>query len=164
VARSGDGGKSFTPVRVSEDGWEINACPVTGPGLSVDSRGQIAVVWFAGGDRPGLYYAASTDHGVSYSQRRQIDSTRNMGKHAQTVALSDGRLLVAWDEKLEKMRIVIGVLDLRKGLLQKSAMREGASYPSIAFGDKTVVIAGMQSATQDILLEANLLQAISGTQ
>jgi len=163
VARSENGGKSFTPVKVSEDGWEINACPVTGPGLSVDNQGQVAVVWFAGGEgQQGLFYAASSDHGASYSARRQLDSTRNLGKHAQTIALSDGRLLVAWDEKIEKMRIVMGVLDLQKGLLQKSAMHEEASYPAIAFGHKSVVIAGMRSATQDILLEAEPLAGIPG--
>ena len=163
VARSEDGGKSFEPVRVSEDRWEINACPVTGPGLSINSRGQIAVVWFTGGDKQGLYYSASADHGISYSGRRQLDSTANLGKHAQTVALSDGRLLVAWDEKAEKMRTVIGVLDLRKGLFQKSVMRDEVTYPAIAFGNKTVVIAGMKSATQDILLEAEPLEAMART-
>ncbi|HKS39389.1 MAG TPA: sialidase family protein [Blastocatellia bacterium] len=154
VARSSDGGKSFTPVKVSEDGWEINACPVTGPGLSVDSRGQIAVVWFTGGDRQGLYYSASTNHGASYSPRKLLESNQNMGKHAQAVALSDGRVFVAWDEKMEKVKVVGGFLDLHKGLLQKSLSRDEASYPVIAFNGKTVVIAGMQSATQDIWMQA----------
>jgi Neuraminidase (sialidase) len=153
VARSSDGGKSFTPVKVSEDGWEINACPVTGPGLSVDSRGQIAVVWFTGGDRQGLYYAASTNHGASYSPRKLLESNQNMGKHAQAVALSDGRVFVAWDEKMEKVKVVGGLLDLQKGLLQRSLSRDEASYPMIAFNGKTVVIAGMQSAPQDIWMQ-----------
>jgi hypothetical protein len=154
VARSDTSGKTFTPTRVSKDGWDINACPVTGPGLSVDSRGQVTVVWFTGGDAQGLYYAASINHGASYSPRRLIDSSQSMAKHAQTVALSDGRVLVAWDEKAEKMQIVIGILNLQKGSLQKSVSREGASYPAIAFNDKTIVIAGMQSAMADILLES----------
>lgn len=153
VARSSDRGKSFAPVKVSEDGWEINACPVTGPGLSVDSRGQIAVVWFTGGDRQGLYYAASTNHGASYSPRKLLESNQNMGKHAQAVALADGRVFVAWDEKMEKVKVVGGLLDLQKGLLQKSVTRDEASYPAIAFNGKTVVITGMQSGSQDIWLQ-----------
>lgn len=154
VARSADGGKTFTPVKVSEDGWEVNACPVTGPGLSVDSRGQIAVIWFTGGDKQGLYYAASVNHGASYSPRKFIESSQNMGKHAQAVALSDGRVFVAWDEKMEKVKVVGGLLDLQKGLLQKSVLRDEASYPVIAFNGKTVVIAGMQSAPQDIWMQS----------
>ncbi len=154
VARSSDGGKSFAPVKVSEDGWEINACPVTGPGLSVDSRGQIAVVWFTGGDRQGLYYAASTNKGASYSPRRLLESNQNMGKHAQAVALSDGRVFIAWDEKTEKVKVVGALLDLQKGLLQKSVLRDEASYPVIAFNGKTVVIAGMLSAPQDIWMQS----------
>lgn len=153
VARSNDRGKSFVPVKVSEDGWEVNACPVTGPGLSVDSRGQVAVVWFTGGDRQGLYYAASTNHGASYSGRRLLESNQNMGKHAQAVALADGRVFVAWDEKMEKVQVVGGLLDLQKGRLQKSVTRDEASYPAIAFNGKTIVITGMQSAPQDIWLQ-----------
>ena len=153
VARSSDGGKNFAPVKVSEDGWEINACPVTGPGLSVDSRGQIAVVWFTGGEQQGLYYAASTNHGASYSPRRLLESNQNMGKHAQAVALSDGRVFIVWDEKMEKVKVVGALLDLQKGLLQKSVTRDEASYPAIAFNGKTIVITGMQSAPQDIWMQ-----------
>lgn len=158
VARSEDGGKNFKPVKVSEDRWEINACPVTGPGLSVDSRGRIAVIWFAGGDKQGLFYAASSDHGASYSSRKQLESAQNLGKHAQTIALPDGRLLVAWDEKTEKVRIITGTLDLQKGTFEKREPREEASYPVIAFGSKTIVLAGMLTATRDVLLEAEPLE------
>ena len=155
VARSVDGGKSFTPLKVSEDRWDINACPVTGPGMCIDRDGQVIVVWFTGGgDRQGLYYATSADHGASYSPRRLLETSQNLGKHAQTVALPGGRILVAWDEKVEKMRIVRGVLDLAKGALQKRLVREESSYPTIAVSDKAVIVAGMQNSTQDILLQA----------
>jgi Neuraminidase (sialidase) len=167
VARSENGGKSFALTKVSEDGWDINACPVTGPGLSIDRKGKIAVIWFTGGGSQGLYYAASANHGASYTARRQLESTQNLGKHAQAVALSDGRLLVAWDEKADKIRIVTGILDLQKGSFRKSVARDEASYPSIAFGNKTMVIAGMQTATQDILLESVSLEptaALAGKQ
>jgi hypothetical protein len=66
VARSTDAGISFKTTTVSADRWDINACPVTGPALSVDLRDQIHVIWFTGGGgKPGLYYAASEDHGES---------------------------------------------------------------------------------------------------
>jgi hypothetical protein len=46
VARSADGGKTFsTPVRVSEDGWQIAGCPDDGPALAVDESGTLHVVW-----------------------------------------------------------------------------------------------------------------------
>ncbi len=161
VARSENGGKSFATAKVSEDRWDINACPVTGPGLSVDRKGKIAVVWFTGGNNQGLYYAASANHGASYTARRQLESTQNLGKHAQAVALSDGRLLVAWDEKADKIRITTGILDLQTGEFRKSVARDEASYPSIASGNKMMVIAGMQTATQDIWLESSALEQVA---
>ncbi|HJQ70565.1 MAG TPA: sialidase family protein [Blastocatellia bacterium] len=161
VARSVDGGKSFTPVRVSADKWEINACPVTGPGLSIGRDGRITVVWFTGGDRQGLYYATSGDHGSAYSPSALIDTSRNLGKHAQALALPDGRVFIAWDEKADKMQIVRGVLDLSKGVLKKYLVKEESSYPTIAFGGRTVVIAGMDGASHDILLQPEFIDEIT---
>ena len=38
---SKDGGRSFTSVRVSEDGWAINGCPDDGPAIALDRRGDV---------------------------------------------------------------------------------------------------------------------------
>jgi hypothetical protein len=162
VARSTDGGKSFTPVRVSADNWEINACPVTGPSICISSDGKLTVIWFTGGERQGLYYATSGDQGRSFSPRRLLETSQNLGKHAQTVALPDGRIFIAWDEKAEKMQIVRGVLDLRKQALEKRVVREESSYPTIAVSERTVVIAGMQNALRDILLQPEFIRDITG--
>ena len=161
VARSLDGGKSFTPVRVSADNWEINACPVTGPGVCIGSDGRITVIWFTGGDRQGLYYATSGDKGASYSSAVLLETSQNLGKHAQAAALPDGRVFIVWDEKAEKIQIVRGVLDPAKGMLEKRLVREESSYPTIAFGGRTVVIAGMQNAARDILLQPESMEDIS---
>src|SRR5215475_2148051 len=68
IARSRDGGKTFARTAVSEDRWEINGCPVDGPSFSLNSRGAITVVWFmGGGERPGLYYATSTNGGKTFT-------------------------------------------------------------------------------------------------
>jgi hypothetical protein len=162
VARSVDGGNSFIPVKASQDRWEINACPVTGPGICIGRDGQVAVVWFTGGDGQGLYYATSVDHGASYSPRRQLETSRNLGKHAQAAALPNGKILIAWDEKAEKLQSVWGVLDLQKGVLQKRLAREESSYPTIALGNRTAVLAGMQNATQDVLLRLESIEYLTG--
>jgi hypothetical protein len=122
----------------------------------------VAIVWFTGGgERPGLYYAASGNHGESYSHRKLLETTRNLGKHAQVAPLPDGSILIAWDEKAEKMQIVRGVLDLRKERLEKRVVREESSYPAIAVGERTVVVVGMQNAAQDILLEAESIREMT---
>ena len=125
------------------------------------ATGRIAVIWFTGGDRQGLYYATSGDQGASYSPSVLLETSQNLGKHAQAVALPDGRIFIVWDEKAEKIQIVRGVLDLSKGMLQKRLVREESSYPTIAFGSRTVAIAGMQNATRDILLQPELMEGIN---
>jgi hypothetical protein len=45
-------GKWSTPVTVSNDGWQIDACPVNGPAISASGR-NVAVAWFT----------VTTDHG-----------------------------------------------------------------------------------------------------
>lgn len=43
--------------RVSEDGWEIDACPHHGGALAIDSEGSRHIVWFTGAEKsPGLHY------------------------------------------------------------------------------------------------------------
>ena len=45
-AMSRDHGASFSePVRVSEDGWAIDACPDDGPALAADPHGSAHIVW-----------------------------------------------------------------------------------------------------------------------
>jgi len=152
VARSTDAGKSFATTRVSADGWDINACPVTGPALCLDSRDQVHVVWFTGGgDKPGLYYASSGDHGSSYSPRKLLDPDQKLGKHAQAVAQPDGQLLVAWDDQLEGPVTFFGVLDPRTGLTRRSRAHERLSYPTLAANKAIAIIAGLSGAN-DVLL------------
>ncbi|TXH36722.1 MAG: exo-alpha-sialidase [Burkholderiaceae bacterium] len=43
--------------RVSEDGWEIDACPHHGGAIAVDAKGGRHLAWFTGAEKsPGLHY------------------------------------------------------------------------------------------------------------
>ena len=54
--------------RVSEDDWQINACPHHGPSLSISAAGTYHVTWYTNGKaRKGLFYARSTDGGKTFS-------------------------------------------------------------------------------------------------
>jgi hypothetical protein len=158
VASSGNGGKTFQKTIVSHDQWDINACPIAGPSLCIGSKDQVYIVWFTGsGDRPALYYAGSSNHGVSYSPRKLLDASRTFGKHAQAVPLSDGKVIVAWEGQAEHPVIFRGILDIRQGLQNKSVARQQATYPTLAVNTKTAVIAGLQSS-QDIFVNADDIQ------
>jgi hypothetical protein len=103
LATSRDGGRSFAaPVRVSEDGWAINACPDDGPALAVDAGGTVHVAWptVLGGDNPrGAIFYASTRDGQRFTPRQQVATLGGpKPSHPQVVVDGRGRVFVAWDE------------------------------------------------------------------
>jgi hypothetical protein len=150
VARSYDGGRSFIPGVVSRDGWEVPGCPVAGPALSLDSQDKIAVVWFTGGgERPGLYFATSTDQGTTWSARRLLDPERKLGKHAHAVPAGN-RILVAWDDLGESKLTAWGVIDFERSVVRRIASRPGIIYPTVATNQNGVFVAGAQISVPDI--------------
>lgn len=75
VSSTIDGGNTFAPPSiVSDDRWQIAACPVSGAGLAVDAKNTLSVVWFTAGQAgtPGMYTAQSSDGGASFSPRALI--------------------------------------------------------------------------------------------
>ena len=54
--------------RVSNDDWQISACPHHGPSLSISPAGTYHVAWYTNGKaRKGLFYARSDDEGRTFS-------------------------------------------------------------------------------------------------
>jgi hypothetical protein len=54
--------------RVSNDDWQINACPHHGPSLTISADGTYHVAWYTNGKaRKGLFYAHSRDGGRTFS-------------------------------------------------------------------------------------------------
>jgi hypothetical protein len=54
--------------RVSNDDWQIAACPHHGPSLSISAAGTYHTTWFTNGKaRKGLFYARSQDEGRTFS-------------------------------------------------------------------------------------------------
>jgi hypothetical protein len=54
--------------RVSNDDWQISACPHHGPSLSISATGTYHVSWYTNGKaRKGLFYARSQDEGRTFS-------------------------------------------------------------------------------------------------
>jgi hypothetical protein len=109
-AMSRDGGRTFSsPVRVSEDGWEINACPDDGPSIAVDRTGAAHIVWPTvitnGGALEGALFHASTRDGKTFTRRSRV-LTMGSPKPSHPAATVDagGRLVVAWDEVIGGQR------------------------------------------------------------
>jgi hypothetical protein len=145
---SRDGGRTFSePVRVSDDGWVLDGCPENGPGMVVDRRGTIHLVWptlipaVNAGSEPtlGLFYSTSSD-GRRFSPRRQI-LTEGLPRHPQVAVGTDGRLMAAWDEEANGTRRIAGAVSAADGL-------DGVRFSRVPIGDaergENPVVAGVE--------------------
>jgi hypothetical protein len=85
------------PVRVSHDGWEVDACPHHGPALAVGADGTRHLAWFNDGpERHGLFYARMDPAG-------QLSPPLGFGNYdAQaghpSVVVVGTRVFLAWKE------------------------------------------------------------------
>lgn len=109
---SRDGGRTFSePVRVSEDRWAISGCPDDGPAMAVDQLGTVHMVWpttLDGAEPEGaLFYSSSVD-GVTYAERTRVPTLgQSKPTHPQIVVDAKGRVMVAWDEFTEGLRVAL---------------------------------------------------------
>jgi hypothetical protein len=116
---STDGGQSFThPQRISNDNWVISGCPHTGPAMTENKEG-LHFAWYTGGTPKGSFYTRSSDNGKSFVAH---DSVSARGSHPQLATLSNGELLIAWDETIPQS----GKLYSRIGIQKRTA--EGKSF------------------------------------
>jgi hypothetical protein len=152
-ATSRDGGRSFSaPVRVSEDGWAIDACPDDGPAMAVDASGTVHLAWptVIGGDNPrGAIFYASTRDGRRFTKRQQVETLGGpKPSHPQIVVDSHRRVFVAWDE-LANGRQTAAVREVRAdatgpttfGRIVMLSSTESGIYPALAATGNRVLAA-----------------------
>jgi len=90
-------GKS-QPVRVSNDNWEVDACPHHGPAISIASDGVYHFVWFNNApERHGLFYAYSSDQGKNFSVPMNFGNFKAQASHPYVLSLGQ-RVFIAWKE------------------------------------------------------------------
>lgn len=109
VAVSNDNGANFSkPTVVSDDQWQLNACPVSGAAMAFDALSQLQVAWFTAGiaGEPGIYQAASKDAGATFSSRIKIFDGMISGQPI-FLADKDKSLRVFWeaDGKIMQTRL-----------------------------------------------------------
>ena len=150
-AMSRDGGQTFSaPVRVSEDGWAIDACPDDGPAMAVDAGGTVHLVWptVLGGNNPqgAIFYASTTD-GQHFTPKQRV-ATLGGAKpsHPQIVVDGQRRVFVAWDEHtggkqtaaLREVRADAKGAATFGSIVTLSSGGSGI-YPALAAGDRRVL-------------------------
>lgn len=104
VASMENGGASFSDYAIiSDDQWQINACPVSGAPLKIDEENNLKIVWFTSGKagNPGLYFSESNDGGKTFAARKAvfenlISGTANLladgGGKLRAIFESDGKI------------------------------------------------------------------------
>jgi len=91
-------GKWAAGVPVSNDGWEIDGCPVNGPAISSNGR-NVAVAWFTSPkEKSQVNLALSTDGGKAFGKPVRIDGGNTSGR-VDVVSLASGGAIVSWVER-----------------------------------------------------------------
>ncbi len=85
------------PMPVSDDGWQIEGCPINGP--SIDSNGgRTALAWFSAAQNvPVVKLAFSDDDGRSFGEGIRIDRGAPSGR-VDVLQMADGSAVVSWLE------------------------------------------------------------------
>jgi hypothetical protein len=84
--------------RVSQDDWQIAACPHQGPSLSISPAGTYHVTWYTNGKvRKGLFYAHSRDGGRTFSSPLPIGQPDRSPSRPSVIAGPHDTALV-WKE------------------------------------------------------------------
>jgi len=129
VASSDDGGHAFSPPAVvSDDRWELQGCPVSGPSLAA-AGGALRVLWYTAGEagRPGLYWSESRDGGHTFSPRRAL---ADAGGRGTPVLLRDaGGFKAVWEGSEGTTPVALTV-----GLKDEGASSGPSTQPSILSG------------------------------
>ncbi len=107
-----DGHTWSSSIKVYDDHWRFNACPVVGPAIATDKEGRLHVAWYTAAEgRAGFWYAHSQD-GRSFSAPLALSNT------PAPPALND----VTLDIDINGMAW-IGTVDLTQGESQISVWR-----------------------------------------
>jgi len=151
VSRLENGAWSPTTT-VSEDNWEVYACPVNGPMLSASGQNVVAA-WFTVKDDLGQAYAAfSNDAGRTWGAPIRLDDGGSLGR-VDVELLDDGTAVATWVEYAE------GRSDFRLRLVAPSGERSApitvtgvsggraSGFPRLARSGDELVFAWSESAS-----------------
>jgi len=91
--------KGTEPIRrVADDDWKTDACPHHGPSIAVSGSGKFHVAWYTQGNkRSGVFYANSSNQGLSYSKPDRIGAEGANVSRPYLLALGQ-QVWLAWKE------------------------------------------------------------------
>ena len=164
VARSTDNGATFgPPIRVSEDGWKIDACPDDGPAMAADGHDGIHIAWptLVAGDTPRKAIFYSTLKGDSFAPRVRLDAGDADPAHPQIAADHHTNTAVVWDERTSERRRIV-FRPVTDGAVEAPRFfdGDGVSYPVVAAGEGYwIVLWSAQDASGGSVIEGRRIPA-----
>jgi hypothetical protein len=148
VAASADGGQTFREPRVvSDDGWKITGCPVSGPALAVAGDGALRVAWYTAGERglAGLYWAESRDDAQTFSSRRPLADGQVRG-NPQLLSAGQNNLIAVWESDEKEPRILSARLGADGLVTPHGPLAESAELPAVALTGEHLLVGYITSA------------------
>lgn len=139
VASSADDGTSFSaPIIVSDDRWQISACPVSGAALFEDAAQNLQIAWYTAGSAgaPGIYFSESKDAGKTFSPRALVSAEAVSGTPT-FAADKTHRSRLVWAESGKIMTTALTDEELKTPHAEQVAEGELAAAASI--DDRTFV-------------------------
>ena len=83
-------------VHLGSENWAIDACPHHGPSLAISDIDTYHAVWFSGSEaKKGLFYAASTNSGTSFS--KPLPFGNDGASHPSVIGLGK-QVAIVWQE------------------------------------------------------------------
>ncbi len=131
VASSENGGADFSPPTVvSDDRWQLNACPVSGAPMAFDSADNLQIFWFTAGaaGQAGLYRAISKDGGKSFSERSLVSNEAISGTPS-VIAGADKKVRVFWTSS---DKIFVSAPDAEQNAANSTAETVAGKLPAAA--------------------------------
>jgi hypothetical protein len=150
------GGAWTDPVTVHNDQWQINACPVNGPGIAADGN-RVAVAWFtAAQDTARVRVAFSDDSGATFDAAIRIDLGNPVGR-VDVIMLDGSRALVAWLERTGGSAEVLARTVSTDGTLGDpvsiggSSAERASGFPRMALAGSRIVFAWTVPGTESAI-------------
>ena len=103
VARSSDGGKSFTVAgRLDFARWDIDGCPLKPTELAITGDTVYAAAYTGGEDPPGLYFTVSSDGGKTFDGKQQVHQEAAVADAPALTVGPQGDVRLVWHAKTDE--------------------------------------------------------------
>ncbi|MEX2462754.1 MAG: sialidase family protein [Balneolaceae bacterium] len=147
---STDSGDWSEPVKVYDDGWTIQGCPVNGPRIVAEGN-SVAVVWYTGADdQSGVKLARSFDGGRTFQEPILVAGEGALGR-TDVLMDHEGRLFVSWLQKVGEAGHVM-LQEFRPDGEPSDAITVGitsvsrsSGFPRIAQSGEDIIVAWTQT-------------------